>query len=294
VAGLAKMEGTSMHSLIKLASIVGLAAAVTAAIITVKDHPRRRLDETQLVNIEAGELSYYPAGDYFLGGDPVSPPLSKERFDRDFQIMKRQVSQAEYAACVSDGACKPLDKAQRGMVAPDLPAVGVSWRDATAYAAWLSARTRLHYRLPTYAEWVYAAGSAYKEDVVVDTSDSNDPAQRWLLEYKLETQRKAAVDAAPKPFNSFGTNSTGLSEIGGNVWDWTDSCHTRQHVDQADASATNSRANCGIRVVAGKHRSYISDFVRDPKSGACSVGVPPSNLGFRLVRDTAGKRANAA
>ncbi|RTZ45660.1 hypothetical protein EKL30_06485 [Candidimonas sp. SYP-B2681] len=281
-----------MRSLIKLSAIGGMVVAATAGYIALGYDASPGRDKTALITIEAGEFSYYPAGDYLLGGNPVNPPLRKMRFDSDFQIMKRQVSQAEYAECVNEGACKQLDKPHRAMVAPDLPAVGISWRDARAYAVWISARTRHHYRLPTYAEWVYAAGSAYKEDVVSNLTDGSDPAQRWLFEYKLETQRKATTDAAPKPFNSFGTNSTGLSDMAGNVWDWTDSCHTRQPMDQDGVTTSKRSENCGIRVVAGKHRSYISDFIRDPKGGACSVGVPPSNLGFRLVRDPPRRRSN--
>ena len=44
------------------------------------------------------------------------------------------------------------DRAFRELRAPDLPAVGLSWTDASAYAAWLSARTGQRWRLPTYAE----------------------------------------------------------------------------------------------------------------------------------------------
>lgn len=246
-------------------------------------------DPTELALIKAGEFSHYPAGDYLRHGNPVSPTPRMVRFERDFQVMARQVSQAEYAACVSDGACKRLDKGQRESTDPDLPAVGISWRDATAYAAWLSARIGKHYRLPTYAEWVYAAGSAYKEEVIVDTTDPSDPAQRWIAEYELETRRKASVDAKPKPFGTYGVNETGLKDVAGNVWDWTDTCHSRQHLDHTGDAAMPVSENCGIRVVAGRHRSYISDFIRDPKGGACSVGVPPSNLGVRLVLDTSGK-----
>jgi hypothetical protein len=41
--------------------------------------------------------------------------------------------------------------------------------------------------------------------------------------------------------------------------------------------------NCGVRVVEGQHRAYVTDFIRDAKAGGCAVGVPPDNLGFRLV-----------
>jgi len=38
-------------------------------------------------------------------------------------------------------------------------------------------------------------------------------------------------------------------------------------------------------VTVGRHRAPMSSFVRDPKTGGCSVGAPPANLGFRLIRD---------
>ena len=47
------------------------------------------------------------------------------------------------------------------------------------------------------------------------------------------------------------------------------------------AQVTNT--NCGVRVVQGAHRTYMTDFIRDPRTGGCAAGVPPANLGFRLV-----------
>jgi hypothetical protein len=43
--------------------------------------------------------------------------------------------------------------------------------------------------------------------------------------------------------------------------------------------------NCGVHVLEGRHRAYMSNFVRDGRSGGCAVGTPPENLGFRLVLD---------
>jgi hypothetical protein len=42
-------------------------------------------------------------------------------------------------------------------------------------------------------------------------------------------------------------------------------------------------------VVEGRHRAYVTNFVRDARAGGCAVGVPPANLGFRLVRSVAPK-----
>jgi hypothetical protein len=55
----------------------------------------------------------------------------------------------------------------------------------------------------------------------------------------------------------------------------------RATIDAQQTRVTNT--NCGVRVVAGAHRSYMTDFIRDPRNGGCAAGVPPANLGFRLV-----------
>lgn len=269
-----------------LGATVVLGLSISLAACTPGQHAasESRDDRVALTVVPQGELDYYPAGEFLRNGYPAVPSKETVRFSADLFIATRQVSQAEYAICVSEGACKALDRAHRDNVSSDLPVVGVSWRDATAYAQWLSKKTGEHYRLPTYFEWVHAAGSAYKEDVILDDFDINNPAQRWLAEYALEAQRKTVIDGTLRSFGGFGVNDLGVQDIAGNVWEWTDTCHVRQHLD-ADDSGLLQNENCGVRVVAGAHRSYIPDFIRDPKSGACSVGVPPSNLGFRLVRD---------
>ena len=232
-------------------------------------------------HLPAGQLQYYPAGEYLKNGYPVTPPQISQQFPHDLYMMKRQVSQAEYAACVDNKACAPLARTQRDAIAIDVPVVGVSWQDANDYAKWLSAQTGDHYRLPTFAEWLYAAGPEYQEDIVIQEYDPNNPSQRWLAEYQIEAQRQKNIDTSPRPFGSFGTNQQGLQDMTGNVWDWTDTCHSRTYLELG----STSNEFCGVRVVAGQHRSLIADFIRDPKGGACSVGIPPSNLGFRLVRE---------
>lgn len=238
----------------------------------------------EVLRLPAGEVSYRPPGEALRAGQPVTPAPLTARYPRGVSIMKRQVSQAEYAACVRAGDCKPLDAAQRDAAAPDLPAVGISWTDASAYAAWLSASTGQRWRLPTYAEWVYAAGAAYREELPLP--DGDDPAQRWLAEYDAQS-RRGQEDVEVRPFGAFGANDRGLLDMAGSVWEWTGDCHARRILDAPTGDADDGR-NCGIRVAAGRHIAYLPDFIRDPKGGACSVGVPPANLGLRLVLDAAG------
>jgi len=64
--------------------------------------------------------------------------------------------------------------------------------------------------------------------------------------------------------------------------EWTNICFVRTALDEAGKPTVN----CGARVVEGQHRIYVTDFIRDARAGGCAAGLPPSNLGFRLVRES--------
>jgi len=159
--------------------------------------------------------------------------------------------------------------------------VGVSCRDATAYAEWLTNKTGVLHRLPTDEEWVFAAGDKVRDEAL-PLVDPADPAQAWIARYEAETNRARPGALDPQPVGSFGRNENGLQDFGGNIWEWTNSCFLRITLEPTGvARVTNT--NCGVRVVQGAHRTYMTDFIRDPRTGGCAAGVPPANLGFRLV-----------
>ncbi|WP_456662214.1 SUMF1/EgtB/PvdO family nonheme iron enzyme [Bradyrhizobium sp. LB13.1] len=91
----------------------------------------------------------------------------------------------------------------------------------------------------------------------------------------------APAAVGPQPVGAFDANSKGLVDVGGNVWEWTQTCFVRASLDRGTEHVTNT--NCGVRVVERAHRTYMTDFIRDPRTGGCAAGVPPNNLGFRLV-----------
>jgi formylglycine-generating enzyme required for sulfatase activity len=233
----------------------------------------------ELIELAPRDFIYRPAGEFTRNGKPAAAPLFAARLPRPLVIMKRQVTATEYRRCVAAGHCPSAD---RGDAAPDRPAVLVSWWDAQSYAAWLSRRTGESFRLPTDEEWVYSAGARFRDNALAEV-DQADPGRRALARYQREAEDDE-VENLPQPVGSFGANENGLLDIAGNVWEWTDSCFVRTALD--DGRPTGDRANCGIRVVEGRHRTYLTDFVRDARAGGCAVGKPPSNLGFRLVRDS--------
>ncbi|PPQ19048.1 nitrate reductase [Bradyrhizobium sp. AC87j1] len=262
-----------------LACAAGLAGPIAMAPLVSDMTVHGTASEPAIVRVAAGSLSYREAGDFTRGGQQAEAPLRAMRVDRPLHIMRNQVSSSDYQLCVRDGACRALDRDVA--VAADRPAVQVSWHDAEAYAGWLSRKTGHHYRLPSDAEWAFAAGSRFKDDGVA--VDADDPSKRWISRYERESERDLS-DTTAYPFGKFGPNEHGVEDLAGNVWEWTSTCFVRSRVDAA-GNAGRPTVNCGVRVVEGAHRAYVTDFIRDARAGGCAQGVPPANLGFRLVRE---------
>ncbi|MFZ1964038.1 MAG: SUMF1/EgtB/PvdO family nonheme iron enzyme [Roseiarcus sp.] len=258
------------------AACLGLlgAAALRAAFET------SRGDRVAVVTIEPGVFAYRLAGDFQRNGLVTNAPSSETRIAEPFAIMTTQVSQRDYAQCVVDGGCAKL-KGGDGAAA-NLPVVGVNWGDATAYAVWLSRQTGEDWRLPSDVEWAYAAGGRFHDDAIPG-SDGDGYAKRWLAKFDQEAARETQPKA-PQPFGRFGANERGVVDLSGNVWEWTDACYERRSVDASGAPSETLTRNCRVRIAEGGHRAYISDFIRDSRTGGCSVGAPPTNLGIRLVR----------
>jgi len=236
-------------------------------------------DRHPIVELQSGTVSYRVAGDFTRAARQAEAPVKSVRFTRSLAIMKRQVSAADYQHCVDEAGCRALSQGVKPSA--DRPAVQISWHDADAYAGWLSRKTGEHYRLPTDEEWAYAAGSRYKDDGL--PVDDSDPSKRWLARYERESERGPA-DTETRAFGGFGVNENGLLDVGGNVWEWTSTCFVRSVLNDA-GNTISSSPNCGVRIAEGQHRSYVTDFIRDARAGGCAVGLPPSNLGFRLVRE---------
>lgn len=223
-------------------------------------------------------------GEFYHGTAQIDGPLVSVEAPRPLEIMTYQVSAEDYARCVADGACRAAAPRRGGT--GHLPVTGVSFDDATDYAAWLSERTGGSWRLPTVAEWVLAAGER-AVDPAVGLDKAADPTERWIALYEREAELGAGALSAPEPLGSFGVNTFGVADVAGTVWEWTATCASRTALDE-DGAILTVLPSCGARYVEGRHRVQMSSFVRDARAGGCSTGAPPDNLGFRLVRERGG------
>ncbi|WP_425422014.1 SUMF1/EgtB/PvdO family nonheme iron enzyme [Phaeodactylibacter xiamenensis] len=160
------------------------------------------------------------------------------------------------------------------------PVIHVSWNDAVAYADWLSQKTGQNYRLPTEAEWEYAArgGEAGAKDAFLYSGSNDIDAVAW--HYGNSNSRTHEV-GQKQP------NQLGLYDMSGNVWEWVQDCwHEDYKGAPEDGSAwlESNDGNCGRRVVRGGSwflntlDCRVAYRVRDFTDFRL-------NVGFRLARD---------
>ena len=192
---------------------------------------------------------------------------------RKLTVQIREVTVSQWRDCYSAGACTlDLTIAKRDT---DFPATGLSYPDAMEYIAWLNANNTTAWRLPTAAEW-YELGA----DVMPEKPDPifTDPSLTWASTYLTEASR---AGRALRPSGTFTATSTGIEDLSGNVWEWTQDCY-------AGASGQGKAVDidrCPAFIMGGEHEAVMSYLVRDPARGGCAVGAPPAHLGMRLVSD---------
>jgi len=186
-------------------------------------------------------------------------------------VQRTEVTVRDWARCHDEGGCS-LDMRFPGD-GKEYPATGVSFVDAQEYIAWINARSGSQFRLPTKTEWY-----ALADEVLPETPDPifTAPELRWASAYLVEAP---GVDRALHPTGAFSATSTGVQDLDGNVWEWTQDCY------DGDAARTDP-ASCPAFIMGGLHESVMSYLVRDPANGGCASGLPPAHLGFRLVTET--------
>ena len=204
-----------------------------------------------------------------LGTQMVSITL-KDRGGQTLLVSRYEVTVASWRQCYRDGGCPHMPESPLG--SDNVPITGVNYIDIGKYLEWANTRSRRVLRLPTIAEWrAINPAPAVKEPQLRFT----DPRLAWAANYGQEK----SPTGPPRPRGSFSTTSSGIADLDGNVWEWTSSCFK-----PGFESATENR--CPAFFAAGEHEAVVSLFVRDPASGGCALGTPPTHLGFRLVSDS--------
>lgn len=283
MVAIARTHTTAAGLILPLVLLAGLLTVIGAQIEWPKPPPSVGTGPAPATtSIASRPYTYREPGEFYRGMAQLDGRLIAVEAAAPLEIMTYQVSVADYARCVADSACRTAAPRRRGN--GDVPVTGVSFDDANDYAAWLSRQTGASWRLPTVAEWVFAAGERAVDPALGTDAAADDPIERWIALYEREAELGADALAAPEPLGSFGFNGLGVADIGGTVWEWTATCASRTTL-AANGAVLATLPSCGVRYVEGRHRTQVTAFIRDARAGGCSTGTPPDNLGFRLVRE---------
>jgi len=223
-------------------------------------------------SIREPEMISLRGGSFAMGSnEDVSEKPVRQVTVKPFAMGKFPVSVQEWNACAAAKAC--------GFTATgkdDAPVANVSWSDAKQYAAWLAETTRKPYRLPSEAEWEYAArggtqtrywwGDQFQPGMVNCKNCSDIPA-----------------NDQPVKVGSLKPNPFGLFDMGGSVDQWVEDCwHKNYQGAPTDGSAWIEN-ECSSHVIRSGSWRKDQNYARTSNRGSYDTNVRYPTHGFRVA-----------
>ncbi len=171
--------------------------------------------------------------------------------------------------CDVTGKIRPQDEYKH-------PVIHVSWNDATAYCQWLSSKTGKKYRLPTEAEWEYAARGGSKSRNFKYSGSDNIKEVAW---YGDNSENKTHIVGTKK------ANELGIYDMSGNVWEWCADWY-----DSYNSSAVSTTVSNPTGAVKGEDRVFrggswyfYAQFSRVSYRSHYTPTARFNDLGFRVL-----------
>ena len=190
-------------------ALLALACVIMAATVTAGE--AREPGDTFRDCLNCPEMVVLPAGAFVMGTDrryKYERPAHRVTLGRPFALGKFEITFEEWGACFDDGGCGRMpDDHKWGR--DRRPVINITWNDAKTYVEWLSAKTGKTYRLPTDAEWEYAARAGttteffWGDEVGKNLANCRDCGSEW------SKKGSAPVGSfAPNPFGSTTCTAT--------------------------------------------------------------------------------------
>ncbi|MCB2053632.1 MAG: SUMF1/EgtB/PvdO family nonheme iron enzyme [Geminicoccaceae bacterium] len=222
---------------------------------------------------------------------PDEGPIRTVSIDEPLAFGRFEVTFAEWDACVDQGGCsyRPADE---GWGRGNLPVINVGRGDIATYLAWLGEVTGRTYRLPSEAEWEYAARAA--SPGAAPWSVSALGACALANTHDVSSQRQNAIafraqscdDGYPRtaPVGSYERNGFGLFDMIGNVWEWTADCYQSSYEGVPADGRPAVAQGCQMFTLRGGGWRDRLDKVRFAARAASPSYARTSTDGFRVVR----------
>ncbi len=209
------------------------------------------------------EFVKIPSGSFMMGGDKSEDekPIHQVTISNDFYMGKYEVTQAQWKVVMSSNPSN--------FKGDNLPVENVSWEDAQEFIKKLNAKGEGTYRLPTEAEWEYAARSG-----TTDNYAGNLDAMAWYDKNSDSKSHEVGMKQA---------NAWGLYDMHGNVWEWCEDLYGA-YSSSAQTDPTGEISG-STRLLRGGGWSTGAAGLRSAFRGVNSPSHRNTNLGFRVVRN---------
>jgi formylglycine-generating enzyme required for sulfatase activity len=207
--------------------------------------------------------------------DPSERPAHKVALHAPFAIGKYEVTVGQWNQCVRASVCPAMPSL--GNVPDNLPMRDVSWDEAQLYLKWLSTVSGKPYRLPTEAEWEYAARGGtttrywWGNEMKGGNSSCQGCGEPWSAE-------------RPPPAGSFPANPYGLNDMNGSVWEWVQDCWHSTYKGAPDDGSAWVDGSCQARVIRGGSWRENGTYMLSTTRFKYDASVRQSQNGFRVAR----------
>lgn len=239
-------------------------ATTVAPVVKQPPPPAERIKEPVMVSL--------PGGNFAMGGneDSTEKPVHQVAV-KPFSIGKHPVTVSEWNECAAAKAC--------GFTASgkdDAPVIDVSWNDAKQYAAWLSAATKKDYRLPSEAEWEYAARGGTQTRYWWGEQFQNGMAN-------CKNCIDGAAASQPMTVGSLKPNPFGLYDMGGGVDQWVEDCWNKNYQGAPSDGSAWLAGDCSGRVIRSGSWRNDARSVRPSSRDRYDAVVRYPTHGFRIA-----------
>ena len=294
---MSKHRKLSRRKFLKMVGATASAAALGACTPTLKIAPTATAVPTREIEPIVPEMVLVEAGSFQMGstnGLPDEQPVHTVHITRPFCMSKYEVTFEQYDQFCADtvGMNRPQDN---GWGRGDRPVIAVRWYDAVAYCNWLNEKEGLTpcyagkgrliqcdfsangYRLPTEAEWEYAARGGHKSQGYEYAGSNYVDDVAWYA---------GNSGGRTHPVGQKQPNELGLYDMSGNVWEWCWDWYDKDYYASSlssDPTGPSSGKSAELdRVKRGGAYGYDAEYIRIAYRSADDMSWPGG--GFRLVR----------